>query len=638
MGNFSRDTFELMNAMHRLLTGGTVTDPRHYVGVRLQQGVPLVDADWNELEDIRNMELRAVLRYFIGEGVPADNQGFQISASDAENDFAINPGLILIDGLPVINLDMTTYSDQPINEGLPALTTPPGGSDRTDIVYLDVWHEEVGGSGSGNSDTRLINEHIGIETARRIVRRWQVRVAEDAEDLSGITAEEDHSYIMLTQLRRRDGVAAIREYMIVDLRKTGLTMAESLKIPINLRRGLEVLDVQRFVQMLRGLRSSLFTRLRNGTLPYQVANPGDEIIVLMSLQELMNQAHIGEVQASSRNMDNSDALSFMKDMYAAQDEWLDILGDLGNDGGAAQDFINDYRDHLDEDGASLIRRLGPALDRDDLLDAVMAQEELNDWLAAENLPVGAASALYMSAAPFEVLTAGSSYDFTYDITVNFSSPLSEEEFIVQVTLPSSFGTAIPDQSSFTFSAPEDQATLKVTVVPSGISDSAELDVAVISVRNARLRSPQTPITLTRGELPPVAASFFYAGPRLNENGYLEIPQGHLTRPQGRNIFFHLVNDSNSETRTYEVSRQIVPAVANTDGWEPLEPTAGPPILISPGSDVSISLRVDGPKTGPPPPGGTIGDIIATATLTAVNGSPPAEPQDPVSITIHFTVI
>jgi hypothetical protein len=37
MGNFSRDTFDKL---------------KHYVGVRLQQGVPIVDADWNELEDI----------------------------------------------------------------------------------------------------------------------------------------------------------------------------------------------------------------------------------------------------------------------------------------------------------------------------------------------------------------------------------------------------------------------------------------------------------------------------------------------------------------------------------------------------------------------------------------------------------
>ena len=40
MGNFSRNTF----------------DPnKNYVGVRLQQGVPLLDADWNEMDDaIRN--------------------------------------------------------------------------------------------------------------------------------------------------------------------------------------------------------------------------------------------------------------------------------------------------------------------------------------------------------------------------------------------------------------------------------------------------------------------------------------------------------------------------------------------------------------------------------------------------------
>jgi hypothetical protein len=42
MGNFSRDTF----------------DPsKQYTGVRLQQGVPLVDADWNELNDVIRQEL-----------------------------------------------------------------------------------------------------------------------------------------------------------------------------------------------------------------------------------------------------------------------------------------------------------------------------------------------------------------------------------------------------------------------------------------------------------------------------------------------------------------------------------------------------------------------------------------------------
>ncbi len=63
MGDFSRDTFDKL---------------KHYVGVRLQQGVPLVDADWNEQEDIRKYELRTFLKWFIGNGVPKGNDGFRI--------------------------------------------------------------------------------------------------------------------------------------------------------------------------------------------------------------------------------------------------------------------------------------------------------------------------------------------------------------------------------------------------------------------------------------------------------------------------------------------------------------------------------------------------------------------------------
>ena len=54
---FSRNTFDKL---------------KHYVGVRLQQGVPIVDADWNELEDIRKYELGNVYQVVCGKwGVPS---------------------------------------------------------------------------------------------------------------------------------------------------------------------------------------------------------------------------------------------------------------------------------------------------------------------------------------------------------------------------------------------------------------------------------------------------------------------------------------------------------------------------------------------------------------------------------------
>lgn len=53
---------------------------KHYVGVRLQQGVPLLDADWNESEDIRKYEVQEFIRQFIGDCVPDANDGFRIKA------------------------------------------------------------------------------------------------------------------------------------------------------------------------------------------------------------------------------------------------------------------------------------------------------------------------------------------------------------------------------------------------------------------------------------------------------------------------------------------------------------------------------------------------------------------------------
>lgn len=68
MGNFSRDP------INRLAD----SIAKHYVGVRMQQGVPLLDTDWNELEDLRKHELESLVKQFIGDGVPAGNDGFRI--------------------------------------------------------------------------------------------------------------------------------------------------------------------------------------------------------------------------------------------------------------------------------------------------------------------------------------------------------------------------------------------------------------------------------------------------------------------------------------------------------------------------------------------------------------------------------
>jgi hypothetical protein len=220
MGNFSRNTFNKL---------------RHYVGVRLQQGVPLVDADWNEMEDIRKYELQAFLKWFVGKGVPKGNDGFRIlPVAGSDNDFTIKggdgtaegAGRCLVDGWDVMNESNLRYTEQSLYNNaalaetwgvapLEMLETP--GAERTDTVYLDIWEREV----DSEEDNNLVNPLIGIETCVRTKREWVVRVAE------GATAPPDpptgHVFYPLASLIRPDEAAILEEH-ITDLRLTGLSI------------------------------------------------------------------------------------------------------------------------------------------------------------------------------------------------------------------------------------------------------------------------------------------------------------------------------------------------------------------------------------------------------------------------------
>jgi hypothetical protein len=222
MGNFSRETFDRL---------------KHYVGVRLQQGVPIVDADWNELEDIRKYELRAFIRWFIGDGVAEGNDGFAIFAVGDSNDFGIRggdgtaegAGHILVDGWDAVNESDMQYTGQALFNNndlatewgvdpIPPLTTPA--ANRTDLVYIDVWEREVD---STEDPDHLVNPAIGIETAVRLKREWAVRVVEGSTTLP--TPAEGHSFSTLAHLSRTGGSANIGAGDIADQRQTGINLA-----------------------------------------------------------------------------------------------------------------------------------------------------------------------------------------------------------------------------------------------------------------------------------------------------------------------------------------------------------------------------------------------------------------------------
>ena len=211
MGDFSRDTFDPTN---------------NYVAVRLQQGVPVLDADWNELNDITRHEIYDGLHLTFSDGIQPGGFDFEVlQTSPGTNDFRILAGTALLLGRPVHVRENLRYSTQPwsdpkraVRHGvavIPPLTIPTGPSGtqpRTDIVYLDVWEREVG----GNEDDNLINPTIGIETSVRLKREAAVRVAEGTP--TPPSAPAGHVFMPLALLHRPVNQATITAEHIEDNR------------------------------------------------------------------------------------------------------------------------------------------------------------------------------------------------------------------------------------------------------------------------------------------------------------------------------------------------------------------------------------------------------------------------------------
>lgn len=280
--NISRDSFDATKS---------------YDKVTLQQGVPIPDSDWNELNDVLRMAMLVSLGSLLHDGSPGYTVGngfnaAQIDPSGANNNFLIEAGWALVEGVlvPTTNddppedmeydssdnyliagtvtainggagtitdaqqlfqsfhdllstgnhgpcrvrmltgaeagneFDVSAYTSTTLtlSGGIgsiavddtfivkpPALTTP-GGTDRTDTIYLMVWWEDI----ASEEDPNIEHPGLGVETSHRSKRRWCVRVTEDSTTVPTTPTFQAFSvrYLKLREMVRDAGTALIQTY------------------------------------------------------------------------------------------------------------------------------------------------------------------------------------------------------------------------------------------------------------------------------------------------------------------------------------------------------------------------------------------------------------------------------------------
>ncbi|HEX8573136.1 MAG TPA: hypothetical protein VF759_10345 [Allosphingosinicella sp.] len=259
-----------------VITPDTFDPLKRFVSVRLQQGVPIVDADFNEGDDARRFELRSYMRWFVGDGVPFGSDSFRIQAlgAPAPNNFVIRRGVAaapvgstplatglrhvgrcLVDGLEAaIDADIEFRAQElhVANAGAAAAATRLSSTtipelpvlNGTVLIYLDVWERLA----RPDEFPGLVFVDIGTETCARIRREWAVRARlGSAVPVSGDPDfEAGHGYFPLASIARIVGDPIVFPSQITDLREQRLLMPPATLIedllgaaPDRYRRGLD---------------------------------------------------------------------------------------------------------------------------------------------------------------------------------------------------------------------------------------------------------------------------------------------------------------------------------------------------------------------------------------------------------------
>src|SRR5215207_4059356 len=308
MGNFSRDP--------KTRIADSVA--KQYVGIPLQQAVPLLDADWNELESLRRHQHERLGARFVGNGVPDDSDGFRILAIGDDNDFLIRGGALLLNGRLIVGDVDVRYTQQP-QQPIQPLTTP--NADQTSIIYLDAWEREV----DAQEDPDLIDNRIGVETCLRLKSEWAVRTAPVANPQNLPAPAPGHDFYPLARVARSANDPKITFAMLTDLRRLHLTLASATKAPLELfgPGGNVVFAAENFAQML-DLTAEAYFKLLDSDLfmRFNFAAPTalEAALVTTTFNQVMQAASAGALHARLRHLDYADGLKVLQALYTVQSQ------------------------------------------------------------------------------------------------------------------------------------------------------------------------------------------------------------------------------------------------------------------------------------------------------------------------------
>lgn len=210
--------------------GDNFEELKRYINVLHQNGRSIYNVDQNEKQSINDTWKRRIMQNLLGDASVED--AFQVVGTGADNDFQLvggdnapaTPKNAFVGGFMPIADANTTYllHNTQYNEDFGAIPVPlttPSGSNRTDVVYLDVFLKEI----SGLDDDFLIPDNLKVALTTRLRLIQEVKVVEGGSiPASPFTTAggTTHFLFPLATIERFDGQAAITEFDVTDDRRT----------------------------------------------------------------------------------------------------------------------------------------------------------------------------------------------------------------------------------------------------------------------------------------------------------------------------------------------------------------------------------------------------------------------------------
>jgi hypothetical protein len=303
-----------------------------------------------------------------------------------------------------------------------------------------------------------------------------------------------------------------------------------------------------------------------------------------------------EQEALAQILHRKAAMVAMRAFYQEQKSMLEILARIVASGIgvlATGGFVQTYRSLLD--GAAATDKLSVrfALDNDDLLGAVIAQERLNQTFAAQSdtLPEGTVTASLVSITPTGQVKDKSSVA-NYQLTIRIQSQLTSKRGSEPIRAIASAGAGWnlqfaasneADQRELVVDVPNQQSrdvTLLFSANPGAANTTLNLTVRPERRQQSVFTNP--PVTLALGQevLPSkVIASLTYQGPTLQPNNTASVTRAAMAGANGIKIPFG-INNLSTATEVYQVTVTAIDPLSGNPitatGWQaPNEPVLQP---------------------------------------------------------------